>query len=387
MENEYNFDDIRPYRDSELKEGMKRAVALPELDTVLSYLFPNVNLDEYKQFLLSMNSVHEFQQKVIAKFLLDLVDKTGNGMEINGLDRLNSDDCYLYISNHRDIVLDAALLDTLMICNGMHAAENAIGDNLCSRPWIAEMMKLNRNFIVKRSGTKREIFDASKKLSAYIRENIEGAASSVWIAQREGRAKDSNDRTQESLLKMLSMSSGKNIKKGFIDLNITPVSISYEYDACDFLKAKEFQQKRDNPDYQKAKDEDVISMQTGMMGYKGHIHYEVCEPLNAQLKELLADDVDRQTAIETIAALIDKAIHSHYMLYPGNYVAYDEAEGTNKYLGVKYTEEQKATFDAYVEKQIAKIDLPNKDEAFLREKMLMMYSNLVRNYLKATEEA
>lgn len=386
MENEYDFDDIRPYRDSEVKDGMKRAVSSPDLDKVLAYLFPNTDLDEYKRFLLSMDSVHEFQQKVIATFLMDLVDKTGNGMEINGLGGLDKDKSYLYISNHRDIVLDAALLDTLMICNGMHAAENAIGDNLCSRPWITEMMKLNRNFIVKRSGTKREIFDASRKLSAYIRQNIEGAKSSVWIAQREGRAKDSNDRTQESLLKMLSMSSGKDIKKGFVDLNITPVSISYEYDACDFLKAKEFQQKRDNPDYQKSKDEDVVSMQTGMMGYKGHIHYEVCPPLNEKLDALLAQDVDRQTAIETLAALIDKEIHSHYMLYPGNYVAYDEAEGTEKYLNVKYTAEQKAEFDAYVAKQIAKIDLPNKDEAFLRDKMLMMYANLVRNYLKATEE-
>ncbi|MBO4807071.1 MAG: acyltransferase [Paludibacteraceae bacterium] len=385
MKNDYMYDDIRPYRDSELKEGMKRAVASPELDKVLAFLYPNRNLDEFKQYLLSMNTVHEFQEKVIAKFLVDLVDKTGNGMDINGLDDLDRSKRYLFISNHRDIVLDAALLDTLMIYHGMYAAENAIGDNLCSRPWITEMMKMNRNFIVKRSGTKREIFDASRKLSAYIRDNIEGAENSIWIAQREGRAKDSNDRTQESLLKMLSMSSGKDIRQGFIDLNITPVSISYEYDACDFLKAKEFQQKRDDPDFKKSKDDDVLSMQTGMMGYKGHIHYEVCEPISAQLEATLSPEADRQTVIEAVAALIDKAIHSHYLLYPGNYVAYDEMEGTNKYLGDKYTEEQKATFDAYVEKQIAKIDLPNKDEAFLREKILMMYSNLVRNYLKAIE--
>ncbi|MBP5457895.1 MAG: acyltransferase [Paludibacteraceae bacterium] len=385
MKNDYMYDDIRPYRDSELKEGMKRAVASPELDKVLAFLFPNRNLDEFKQFLLSMNTVHEFQEKVIAKFLVDLVDKTGNGMDINGLDGLDKSKRYLFISNHRDIVLDAALLDTLMIYHGMCAAENAIGDNLCSRPWITEMMKMNRNFIVKRSGTKREIFDASRKLSAYIRDNIVGSESSIWIAQREGRAKDSNDRTQESLLKMLSMSSGKDIRQGFIDLNITPVSISYEYDACDFLKAKEFQQKRDDPDFKKSKDDDVLSMQTGMMGYKGHIHYEVCEPISAKLEATLSPEADRQTVIEAVAAIIDQSIYSHYCLYPGNYVAYDEMEGTNKYLGDKYTPEQKATFDAYVEKQIAKIDLPNKDEAFLREKMLLMYSNLVRNYLKAIE--
>ncbi|MCQ2193867.1 MAG: acyltransferase [Paludibacteraceae bacterium] len=385
MESEYNFDDIRPYRDSELHEGMKRAVVIPELDKVLAYLFPDKNLDEFKQYLLSMKTVHEFQEKVIAKFLLDLAAKTANGMDINGLDDLDKEKSYLYISNHRDIVLDAAFLDTLMIGHGMYAAENAIGDNLCSRSWIAEMMKMNRNFIVKRSGTKREIFDASKKLSAYIRQNIENNSSSIWIAQREGRAKDSNDRTQESLLKMLSMSAGKDLRQSFIDLNITPVSISYEYDACDFLKAKEFQQKRDDAEFKKAADDDVLSMQTGMMGYKGHIHYEVCEPISKQLEAMVAPDADRQTVIEAVAALVDKAIHSHYRLYPGNYVAYDELEGTSRFAGEKYTDEQKATFDAYIAKQIAKIDLPNKDEAFLRERLLTMYSNPLKNYMKAIE--
>ena len=160
------------------------------------------------------------------------------------------------MSNHRDIVGDAAILNTLMITNGCDTAENAIGDNLCSRPWITEMMKLNKNFIVKRSGTKREIFEASKLLSSYIRKNIVEKSNSIWIAQREGRAKDANDRTQESLLKMFSMSSGSDLKQGFLELNILPVSISYEYDACDYLKAKEFQQKRDDANFKKSKEDD-----------------------------------------------------------------------------------------------------------------------------------
>ncbi len=249
MENEYNYDAIRPYYDEEVQEAFKRVVTEPELKAVLVYLFPNKPIEELIHLLLSFRSVYDFQSKLVAPLLLNLAEKTSDGLEINGLEKLNPAEKYLFISNHRDIILDAALLNTLLITHGMETSENAIGDNLCVKPWITEMMKLTKNFIVQRSGSKREIFEASKRLSTYIRQNIVGKRNSVWIAQREGRAKNADDRTQESLLKMLSMSAGKNLKKSFVELNFTPISISYEYDACDFLKAKEFQQKRDNPDF------------------------------------------------------------------------------------------------------------------------------------------
>lgn len=385
MECDYNFDEIRPYTDAEMAEGMKRATSSPELRSVIAYLFPDKNVEDYINYLLSLKTIHEFQDKIIASFLLDLVSKTGNGIDIEGLDALKNDRKYLFISNHRDIILDAALLNTLMIKSGFETAENAIGDNLCAKPWITEMMKLNKNFIVQRSGTKREIFEASKRLSAYIRRNIVEGRNSVWIAQREGRAKDSNDRTQESLLKMFSMSAGKDLKRSFIELNITPVSISYEYDACDFLKAKEFQVKRDNPEFKKTGADDVNSMKTGMVGYKGHIHYKVNEPINDILERELSDTDDRATIIEKLAAIIDRQIHANYKIYQGNYVALDELSGSLEHLGSKYTEEEKATFDKYVAGQLAKIDLPNKDEAFLRERMLTMYANPLKNYLEAVK--
>lgn len=385
MECDYNFDEIRPYTDAEMAEGMKRATSSPELRSVIAYLFPDKNVEDYINYLLSLKTIHEFQDKIIASFLLDLVSKTGNGIDIEGLDALKNDRKYLFISNHRDIILDAALLNTLMIKSGFETAENAIGDNLCAKPWITEMMKLNKNFIVQRSGTKREIFEASKRLSAYIRRNIVEGRNSVWIAQREGRAKDSNDRTQESLLKMFSMSAGKDLKRSFIELNITPVSISYEYDACDFLKAKEFQVKRDNPEFKKTGADDVNSMKTGMVGYKGNIHYKVNEPINDILERELSDTDDRATILEKLAAIIDRQIHANYKIYPGNYVALDELSGSLEHLGSKYTEEEKATFDKYVAGQLAKIDLPNKDEAFLRERMLTMYANPLKNYLEAVK--
>ncbi|MFA6780140.1 MAG: acyltransferase, partial [Paludibacteraceae bacterium] len=184
---------------------------------------------------------------------------------------------------------------------------------------------------------------------------------------------------------MFSMSAGKDLKQSFIELNITPVSISYEYDACDFLKAKEFQVKRDDPEFKKTGADDVNSMKTGMVGYKGHIHYKVNEPINDILERELSDTDDRATIIEKLAAIIDRQIHANYKIYPGNYVALDELSGSQENQGRGYSEEEKATFDKYVAGQLAKIDLPNKDEAFLRERMLTMYANPLKNYLEAVK--
>ncbi len=386
MENDYNYDAIRPYYDGEVHEVFKRVVEEPELKSVLKYLFPNKPLEEITRLMLSLQSVYDFQSKMVAPFIWDLVRKTSDGVDINGLDKVKPEQKYLFISNHRDIIMDAALLNTLMITNGIETSENAIGDNLCVKPWITEMMKLNKNFIVQRSGSKREIFEASKRLSSYIRRNIVEKLNSVWIAQREGRAKDANDRTQESLLKMLSMSAGKNLKESFIQLNIMPVSISYEYDACDFLKAKEFQQKRDNPDYKKSKDDDLINMQTGLIGYKGRVHYEMSGVINEELKDALKEGDDRAVILEKTAKIIDRRIHENYRIFPGNYVALDNLNAQTHFLGKKYTEEEKDKFENYIENQIKKIELPEKDIPYLRSKLTEMYANPLINYLRAIEK-
>ncbi|MDR1729365.1 MAG: 1-acyl-sn-glycerol-3-phosphate acyltransferase [Prevotellaceae bacterium] len=386
MENEYNYDAIRPYTDEEVPEALKRVVTEPELKAVLAYLFPNKPLNELIQTLLSFHSVNDFQSKIVAPLMLNLVKKTSDGLDINGLEKLNTAEKYLFISNHRDIILDAALLNTLLITHGIETSENAIGDNLCVKPWITEMMKLNKNFIVQRSGSMREIFEASKRLSAYIRQNITEKRNSIWIAQREGRAKNADDRTQESLLKMLSMSAKKNLKKSFIELNLTPVSISYEYDACDFLKAKEFQQKRDNPDFRKSKDDDLLNMKTGLTGYKGRIHYEVTGKINDELNEILSGDDDRTAVLEKTARLIDRRIHKNYRLFPGNYVALDNLREESNFFGKMYSENEKEKFNTYIENQIQKIDMPQKDIPFLRNKLTEMYANPLINYLAAIEE-
>ncbi len=382
---EYNYDAIRPYYDEEVHAVLERVVTEPELKFVLAYLFPNKTQEELIQTLLSLRSIHDFQAGMMAPFLLDLAKKTSDGLEINGLEKLYPEEKYLFISNHRDILLDAAMLNTLMVSHGMETSENAIGDNLCVNPWVTDMMKLNKSFIVQRSGSKREIFEASMRLSSYIRRNIVEKRSKVWIAQREGRAKDANDRTQESLLKMLSMSAGKNLKESFIELNITPVSISYEYDACDFLKAKEFQQKRDNPGFMKTKEDDLLNMKTGLTGYKGHIHYEVTGTINEELNKILNDDDNRATVLEKIASIIDRRIHKNYKLFPGNYVALDNLRRQNGFLGKMYSEEEKNRFENYIENQIQKIEIPQKDIPFLRNKLTEMYANPLINHLAAIE--
>lgn len=384
MEMEYSFDTLRPYRDEEVRDAFLRVTKEPEFKTVMKYLFQD-KADGMIEFFLTLNSVYDFQSKVIAPFLLDLSKKTMDSLTISGLDNLKGDKKYLIMSNHRDIVGDAAILNTLMITNGFDTAENAIGDNLCSRPWITEMMKLNKNFIVKRSGTKREIFEASKLLSSYIRENIVKKNNSIWIAQREGRAKDADDRTQESLLKMFSMSSGSDLKQGFLELNILPVSISYEYDACDYLKAKEFQQKRDDANFKKSKEDDVLNMQVGLTGYKGRVHYEVMPDINGILQNEISDNDDRTAIVEKVAVVIDKCIHANYQIYPGNYVALDLLEGRDVCCSENYTAEEKERFVNYLNGQIGKIDLVNKDTDFLKTKILEMYANPLKNYIVARD--
>jgi len=386
MKNEYNYDAIRPYLDEEVQEAFQRVTAEPEFRYVLEYLFPDRPVEEMICFLLSLRSVSDFQSKLIAPFVLDLTRKRTDELNLSGLEKINPAEKYLFISNHRDIILDAALLNSLMVENGFETSENAIGDNLCVKPWITELMKLNKNFIVQRNGTMRELFEASKRLSSYIRRNIVEKRNSVWIAQREGRAKDSNDRTQESLLKMLSMSAGNNLKQSFIELNFMPISISYEYDACDFLKAKEFQQKRDNPGYKKEKADDLLNMQTGLTEYKGRIHFEITEVINEDLEKALNETDDRNTVLEKTAQIIDHKIHKNYRIFQGNYVALDNLRNQTCFLGKMYSEEDRKKFENYIENQIEKIELLQKDVAFLRTKLTEMYANPLINHLNATEK-
>jgi hypothetical protein len=226
----------------------------------------------------------------------------------------------------------------------------------------------------------REMLASSMRMSKYMHFAVREKGENIWIAQREGRAKDSNDRTQESVLKMMAMGGEGTPVERLSALNIVPLAISYEFDPCDYLKAKEFQQKRDNPEFKKSKQDDLQNMQTGIFGYKGRIHYHAAPCINAWLPELA--DMPKAEFFAEVARRIDQDIHRSYQMYPCNYVAADLLEGTANHEA-NYTAEDKAAFEKYLAERIAMVDLENKDEAFLRESILKMYANPLYNQLAA----
>ncbi|MDR2683511.1 MAG: 1-acyl-sn-glycerol-3-phosphate acyltransferase [Dysgonamonadaceae bacterium] len=375
-----DFEDIRPYNEDEALATIEQLIDDPLFRKAVSYIFPEKEWDQLVAHLRACRTRREFQHHLVKNTVCELVSQTADSLECSGLENIEKDRAYTYISNHRDIVLDASLLCILLIINGYDTTEIAIGDNLLLYPWIERLVRLNKSFIVKRNVSVRQMLETSNHLSQYIHYAVTGKNESVWIAQREGRAKDSNDRTQESLLKMLAMAGGQDFLSNLKELNITPVSFSYEYDPCDYLKAKEFQQKRDNPDFKKSQADDLLNMQTGISGYKGHIHIRFGQPIRPDLDAL---DIHRpkNELVVAVAALIDKGIFRNYRLYPGNYIAYDRLWGKNRCIE-HYTAQDIHTFDAYLHRQLEKIVLENKDLPFLTEKILEMYAYPVKNQLE-----
>ena len=375
------FDTIRPWEPEDLPEVFERLLANDQFKQVLAYLYPQVPLEMIAQKLKACKTNLDFQLAFAYDFVHGILKKAATGceMDCSSLDNTRN---YTFISNHRDIVLDSAILDVLLIDNKFKTTcEIAIGDNLLSLPWVKDLVRVNKAFIVERALSMRQMLMSSKRLSDYMHFAIKEKKENIWIAQREGRAKDSNDRTQKSILQMMSMGGEGSIIERLKQLHLVPLSISYEYDPCDFLKAKEFQQKRDHAEWKKGPTDDLVSMQTGIFGYKGHVHYHAAPCLDEYL-DSLDPDMPKQDIYNKVAAYIDQQIHRNYRLYPGNYVALDLLEGTEAYSD-QYTAEDKAKFEKYIQGQLAKIDLPNKDEAYLKERLLTMYANPVRNNLAA----
>lgn len=371
------FDAIRPFEPEELPVVFERLLGNAQFAQVVAYVFKDVPFDMLAQKMRACKTNLEFQVAFCYPFIKGLLQKASLCCDMN-VDAIDMEKRYTFVSNHRDIVLDSALLDVLLVDAGCKTTcEIAIGDNLLSLPWVKDLVRINKSFIVERSVSLRQMLLSSKRLSDYMHLVIAQKHDNVWIAQREGRAKDSNDRTQESIIKMMVMGGEGSLVERLKGLHIVPLAISYEYDPCDFLKAQEFQLKRDIADWKKGPMDDVVSMQTGIMGYKGHIHYEAAPCIDAWLDTLDAD-MPKADFFKAVATHIDEEVFRRYRLYPSNYVALDELEGTTAHAD-RYTAEQKAQFDGYIAQQMAKIQLPNKDEAFLRERLLTMYANPARN--------
>jgi hypothetical protein len=382
------FDEIRPYGEGEMQRAFNDLIHDRQFSLVLKGFAPwlpqGIRNGLLRLAFTGIKTPLDFQKRFMKPVVNWIIRKHTDGCTFDEA-QLPRDKAlrYTFVSNHRDIVLDSAFLDVLLVNHGYPTTvEIGIGDNLLIYPWIKRLVRMNKAFTVRRGLTAHEMMRSSQLMSSYIHFAVTQKQENIWIAQREGRAKDSDDRTQESVLKMLAMGGeGDNVDK-LRDLNIVPLTISYEYDPCDYLKAQEFQQKRDNPAFKKSRQDDLDNMKTGIFGYKGRVHYHCAQPVNTWIDEL--KDLPRNEFYAALSQRMDQELHRNYRLYPCNYIALDMLEHAGASADSNhYTAADVERFEQYLQGQLAKINIPNKDEAFLRERMLTMYANPLRNYLKA----
>lgn len=383
-QSEYNFSDIAPYDDSEFHSKMEGLVKEPGFLHAVKFTMPPSDVPKLIEELLKIDNKDDFQKQVMFPFLEMLAKTTTSGITLGGVKYLNPSLSYTFITNHRDIVLDASFLNLAFLRRRLPTSEVAIGNNLLIFDWINDLVRLNKSFIVKRNTGLREGLEAAKKLSAYIHYCILEKRESVWIAQREGRAKDSSDHTQEALIKMLSIAGQGNFMDKIKEINLMPVSISYEFDPNDYLKVKEFLMKKRDPAFKKSQRDDLFSMETGLLQFKGKVHFQLTPRINSKLDQI-GDFKDNNQAAKHVGCLIDQAIHRSYEIFEINYIAFDLLHSTNRFSR-KYTPEKKEEIVGYFNKQLDKVDLEgitSEEREYMWEMMLTMYANPLRNKLKA----
>ena len=386
------FRDIRPYEPEEMRQAFEDLLADRQFNLILKSFAPWLprwaSHGILRLMFRGVKTPLDFQKRFMKPVVRYIIKKKTDGISFDetALPRDKSLR-YTFVSNHRDIVLDSAFLDLLLVDKDYPTTvEIGIGDNLLIYPWIKRLVRMNKAFVVRRGLTPHEMIESSMTMSSYIHFAVNEKKENIWIAQREGRAKDSDDRTQESVLKMLAMGGEGTPAERLDDLNIVPLAISYEFDPCDYLKAKEFQQKRDNPRHKKSKQDDLDNMKTGIFGYKGRVHYHCAAPLNNIISELGGQGLTKNEFFRTLAGKIDDDIHSRYQLFPSNFIALDMLSGTNEHSS-EYSDADKVRFEKYISGQLEKIDLENKDEEFLRERILTMYANPARNFLRVNKQS
>lgn len=378
-----DFSDIAPHDDSVFHEKMEQLVKEPGFLHAVRYTMPENDVPALIDELLKIDNKYDFQHKIMYPFLEMLAKTTTSGITLGGIKNFNSALNYTFITNHRDIVLDASFLNLAFLRRGMPTSEVAIGNNLLVFDWISDLVRLNKSFIVKRNTGLREGLAAAKKLSAYIHHTIIEKRESVWIAQREGRAKDSSDHTQEALVKMLALAGEGSFMEKLEEINLMPVAISYEFDPNDYLKVREFLLRRRNPDFKKSQRDDLFSMETGLLQFKGKVHFQMTPRINAKLDQI-GDFRDVNVAAKHVVCIIDQAIHRSYEIFPINYIAYDLLHDSNRFAR-KYTEEQKRDTSEYFEGQLAKVDLENitdEERDYMMKMLLTMYANPLKNKLR-----
>lgn len=374
-----NFDDIRPFNDSEVDEHIQLLLQDAYFQHILEYIFKDAEkIERAKMMLSNIHTIKDLQFTFVYQLVNDLILKRStDGVTSSGLELLDKNKSYLFISNHRDIILDSAILNYLIVLEGMNTTEIAIGNNLLIGKWIEYAVKLNRAFVVKRNLPAREMLMASKKLSEYIRRNITQKNNSVWIAQREGRTKDGNDKTQIALLKMLNLSNIKEFGEGFKELQIVPLSISYEIEPCGTSKVDELY-KRQTEGFEKTQEDDLRSMGHGLVNPKGRVHFAFGEPIINQIDDF-AKETTISEQIEKLGQHIDQQIYRNFKLWPNNYIAEDILNGTTNNSAL-YTEDQYNKFKNLLEKAVSEIQ---GDAEIIRSMFLQMYVNPILNQRKS----
>jgi glycerol-3-phosphate O-acyltransferase len=372
------FDAIRPFYDAEVNEAIRFSLNHPMMKAIMDFTFPDVDSEVWKEQLRRTHSIRDFQCNFIYQSVRKVLEKSSDGLTTSGFERLEKNTSYLFISNHRDIILDTSLLNVCLFDHGLVMTASAIGDNLVKRDFMNTLAKLNRNFLVQRGLSPRELLQSSKLLSEYIGQLLLRENRSVWIAQREGRTKDGNDATHTGVLKMLAMGSDEtNVMDYFKKIKIVPVSISYEYDPTDALKMPQLMAEAKEETYIKEKNEDFITLLSGIIGQKKRIHIHVGAILDSEIDQIKAENDNANKQVQALAQVIDDSILQSYKLWPTNYIAYDLLNNCNEFAS-NYTEDEKSLFERRLE---LKIDCANE---IMKEGFLNMYANPVVNKSKYT---
>jgi 1-acyl-sn-glycerol-3-phosphate acyltransferase len=370
------FDAIRPLYDAEVNEAIQKVANHPMMKALMNFTFPDVADEVWKEQLEHTHSIRDFQCNFIYKSLQQVLRKSSDGLTTSGFEKLEQNTSYLFISNHRDIILDTSLINASLFDHGLVMTASAIGDNLVKKAFLHTLSRLNRNFLVLRGLPPRELLQSSKLMAEYIAQLLLRENRSVWIAQREGRTKDGNDATHQGVLKMLAMGSDeKNLMDYFKKVRLVPISISYEYDPTDALKMPQLMAEANNEIYIKEKNEDFMTLLSGIMGQKKRIHIHVGDVLDTELDAIKNEQDNSNKQIQALAQAIDDSILSSYHLWPTNYIAYDILHNTDKYKS-KYTENEKMLFERRLEMRI------DENEPIQVQSFLAMYANPVVNKSK-----
>jgi hypothetical protein len=374
MYKEQDFEDIRPYHDEEINPAIRRLISVPEFGKVLDFLYPGKDKSLITAGLSEIHNAVDFQIRFMHPLVNSIVNKTSKGLTCSGFEYLTPGNPYLFVANHRDIVLDSAMLQVLLLDNGHLTSEITFGSNLMTNQFIIDFGKINRMFVVYRGGNRMELFRNAQLLSAYIRHTITAKHTSAWIAQRNGRTKDGNDKTEPGLLKMFSFSGGCDFIESFRELNIVPLAVSYEYEPCCAFKVREMAAVAKGLVYQKAPQEDLMSIINGITQEKGHIHLAVCKPVNHYLQEVEAIEGNNEK-INRLSSLMDAEIHRNYTLWPSNYIACDLLHGDDRF-SVHYTPDEKEGFFGYMQKELS---IFKEEPSQHREILLRIYATPVIN--------